>query len=316
MSSDTPTIKTNKTSNLALIIGLFLIVIILVGTFLSYQFVIVPGQVRDSLNKNIEVNNTVLNKVKPLVVDITSKATSINDQMTAGAGDIQTTVNQIDDLTQKTSEIDSVIQEIANQKSKLDDGSVAETRDFKQLVSQNLDNTESSVKEFKNFIQYQSCISKKYLSVADSFGKLFLELNKATELDTSPIIAGSVYNEQAGKALSEIKLCFVGDYSKYLTPAISDGLDAAVAYTTSVSESYSKLAGLRVGIALAEDISAQQIDLITNIATIPSFLTDDTAIMETINSPVADLNVKLSKLDEQDKKINDKLAEIKQKYRL
>lgn len=310
-------IKSQKSSNnLASIAVVIVVILVLVVSGLVYQFLLVPNQVQTSINKNIETNNRILDKAGPAVNDINQKATSVSNELKSPSVTTDNINKQVTELIDQTSSLDALVKEIDSAKSNLDDGNNNDTRDFKKLITENLESASGIISDSKKLIEYQSCVVQKYLAIIESFNKLGEQFAQVTEEDLSPILAGALYPEQIGVNLGAMKSCFVGEYAKYLTPTINTGLDESIAYINKVNDEFLNIASPSIVENTEQETSAQQLKLINTILAVPSFLVDDEPIKEAIDMPVKDLEKKLVEMNDKNKKVNDKVNEIKSKYNL
>jgi len=218
-------------------------------------------------------------------------------------------------LIKKIKDLESIIDQITNQKSKLNKGTVVETHEFEELVSRNLDNTATSAKDVQEFIGYQTCILDSYLSLSEFFVRFVDEIKKVTITDFPPITRAVTYNQQASEAITVIRQCFVGSFGNLLTFSVSNSLDSAQSYSPTFNQLFTKIGGT-VATESGDKNIFEQLSIWNRFAVLPSFLTNGIFLAEVIEKPLAKIIAKLSSLDNQDQITNNKLNDIKGKYNL
>lgn len=305
-----------KKSNTPIIVGVIAVILVVLG-ILTFQFVMVPKQVADSVNKNIESYNKVVDKSTSLLKNSDENFSNLFKEL----GQTQETdSNDVPSLAKiKSSDFDSTISTISSSKNSLDKGPNKDTQDFQEAVSKSLDESKSLIESYKETNTYIVCISDNFLTQTKNLKEFGAEANKLRTLQlTDPAFLTSV-NAVSAKSkentglTSKLSDCFTGNFAKYKTSDVDDILKTSVASYTGLSDGYDLIA-----IAIKEQDTTKLNDgvaKVTGLGSAPAIFEKrfGTAV---IDKPLQDFGKKATELEKLDNSVKSKRDDIKKKYNL
>jgi len=315
MTEEKQATSTVKKSPVGLIVaGVIGVVVVLIGA-LVYQFILLPGQITASLNKNIDANNAVNSKAEKQLLEITTQASLLSSQASLATTNLDAVLASTKDLTTKSKGLDSVISEVDKQKANLDAGANSDTKEFRDLVKDNIEGTATIIKDFQNFATYQACLIDNYSTTANKISSLGTELVKVTSTNFEPVKKGVVFAKESATSIENIKGCFTDGNTKYYTPELKTQLNEASAFMISTNEVLSKLSAAADS-GNDTELVAQSNNLTALYTNLPALLNDSSELNKAVDVPLKDFQDRVKEINAKDEKAKAKLEDVKKKYNL
>ena len=306
--------KSNFNQILIIVGGIVLILAILSGIGI-YNFVFVPNQVVESVNKNIEVNNDLAKKVKIAAENIENSGKSLESSTETPSKYKES----IEKVKSQNLELTKIIDDIDSKKSTLDKGSNSDTKDFYKLIDENLDSIKSTTIALKETVDYYTCFGDKIyiqLNNEEELKKILsaVSTNQAQDQVISQIEKAKSVRKLDAESTSQFANCFQGRFSKYQNDEVKKNITDATSYFKQYIDFYD----VYIKAIKDNDIDAINSTYEKEVALLNSkpVLYNTQGLGLIFDSPQAEVKLEADKLDAINKKAQNKLEEIKKKYNL
>jgi hypothetical protein len=301
--------KSKKIIIIILIIAFIVAGLIGAGAFGIYRFVILPAQIAESANKNVEVLNQNTAKGSQILNDLSNNLDSTNLTQTNTQETVQKIDNSKQDLTDFATTLDEDIE-------KLNQGSNSDTQSFYNSSKEVLEERKNTFNLIIKVVDNLSCITQKTSDFSTFLGNSNTELSKINqeELGTFTTYSNTAAQEveKATKSLGELKDCFVEDFSKYYTPEV----EADIKKDTDLYTEYAK--SLREFATAVEQKNTTQIDTaskkLDEISATPITSLENKNLEKAFTEPAKSIDTALFDLKDQESELDKNLQELKKKY--
>jgi hypothetical protein len=307
MTSSTQPAKSSKLLPILVGVGLFVVAVIALASFAVYNFVLLPGQIAESINKNVDVINASFDKSKKEYNAISTKLSAKNDAA-------QTVTN----ITESIDNLNKLKMELANDRNSLSEGQNADTKRLAEAGREMLDQNNSVVKTLQNSLEHQSCLvtaagefaskfeaSQKLLTqeVGNDNAKLAANIDQAvTQIDTGT------------QALTTLKACFKGDFASSLTSGLTKAIEDDSKLYLDLSAALKQLSGGVKNNSLSEVNAANA--KITTLTSQESKLDKNPEFQKLVKAPEEKIKQALQELEKSYSKFEQVYKEVREKYGL
>lgn len=307
--------KKSNLSKIFTIIGVIILIFTILAGVAVYNFVIVPNQVVESVNKNIDTNNNLAEKVKKVAGDIEVSGKFLESSVETSSS----YKTSLDKVKEQNSSLVKIIDEVGSKKSDLDKGFNSDTKDFYNLVSQNLDSIKETSTALKETVDYYTCFGDRIyvqLSNEEELKKILGTTNASQppEEVIAQIEKAKNLRKKDADTTSKFSECFQGRFQKYQTDEVKKNIKDATEYFNQYVTFYD----VYIQAIKAQDINAITATYEKEVALLNSkpALYNTQGLNLLFDSPQAEVKSEADKLDAINKKAQDKLEEIKKKYNL
>jgi|688.fasta_scaffold284823_2 flagellar basal body-associated protein FliL len=317
MSEEKEAQQKPKSSKKSLIIGIIIgiVVFLIAGGVLAgfgiYNFVIVPGQVADSANKNIDILNKNTTKGTQVLNDLSNNLNSASSNSSNSS-------KKVEQISSSKSDLESLVTSTTSDVDKLDKGPNEDTKQFYQNSKDALIKRKETFGLMIKVVDNLACITQKtsdFSTFLDNSNKELAKINTqdlATYSDYSRKSADEV--DKAAKALVDLKTCFVGDLSKYYTSDIETDIQKDNKLYTDYANT------LREFATAVEQKDSNKIDTVSKkldqVSAEPTSVLKNKNLDKAFTEPAKSIDAALSDLKDQEKKLDQNLKDLKAKYRI
>jgi 16S rRNA C1402 (ribose-2'-O) methylase RsmI len=246
----------NKSSKIFAGIAAAVVIMLIALGFLLYQYVYIPYQVNQELNKTLGVLNQNDATGKQIFMEAAKKMQNISHLT------LDELATNLEQINQSKATIVAYKNDTLAAKNNISSSSNKDVNEFNEVAKIQLDQRSIVSQSLINSLENQKCIVEKmnqYNSKASETQKAFERTqnngDSAVFVESSKTIAEAM--NTAAQSLRDLKICFQNDLAKYYTPELDKDIQSDTEVFVQTSNVLNKLA------KAFENNNAQEIEAAT-----------------------------------------------------